>query len=427
MGSREYGIDFSPGGLGPRGGDKAPIRILGRNEDCPVGGSTRCRDRGWIRSRQGLPPDPGPSVAAVPKALDLEPAPPKHAQGPVPGRGRCQGRPVHAAGGQAAQAGLLHAGAVGQNPEGGHGQDRPVPVPAVWIRAARARPRPAHAPGVRRPCSTGPASRRCRGPRPGWRRGARPRAPWGACSGRGTTGAVPAGLAGLAVRPRRLRPSAMGRMALLADMRTQVRGPGVHILLHRIEPLAQIPVRQPLAVGAGLGEPGVPERGPRPVAGYACKPAVLQAQRGLPVRRAGHRPRPHRVHDAQYGAAYGGNPRRRQGRGPRDRRMPADTVPTVVGDELNTKAGTASAKGTGAAPGRNLKRKAGRHRSLPARGGRGPERKPDPKAGESVTVNPAPTSQTGSRCGSVRRTCRPSQTLFVCGLRVPGQRRPTGG
>ena len=91
MGSREYGIDFSPGDLGPRGGGKAPIRILGRNEDCPVGGSTRCRDRGWIRSRQGLPPDPGPSVAAVPKALDQEPAQPKHAQGPVPGRGRQAG------------------------------------------------------------------------------------------------------------------------------------------------------------------------------------------------------------------------------------------------------------------------------------------------------------------------------------------------
>ncbi len=33
MGSREYGIDFSPGGLGLRGGGKASIRILGRNED----------------------------------------------------------------------------------------------------------------------------------------------------------------------------------------------------------------------------------------------------------------------------------------------------------------------------------------------------------------------------------------------------------
>ena len=162
-------------------------------------------------------------------------------------------------------------------------------------------------------------------------------------------------------------------------MRTQIHGPGVHIPLHRIEPLAQLPVRQPLAVGAGLGEPGVPERVPRPVAGHARKPAVLQAQRGLPVRRAGHRPRRHRVRAAQHGAAGGGNPRRQQGRGPRDRRTPADTAHAVVGEDLNTKAGTASAKGTGTEPGRNLKRKAGRHRSLPARGGRGPERKPAPQ------------------------------------------------
>ena len=262
----------------------------------------------------------------------------------------------------------------------------------------------------------------------------------GGCSGRGTTGAVPAGgasgspravSAGRPCRPGRTVPAveAIRHRAegLLADMRTQVRGPGVYIPLHRIEPLAQLPVRQPLAVGAGLGEPGVPERGPRPVAGHARKPAGRQAQRGLPVRRAGHRPRRHRVRAAQHGAAGGGNPRRQQGRGPKDRCTPADTVPTVVGEELNTKAGTASAKGTGAVPGRNLKRKAGRHRSLPARGGRGPERKPAPKAGEPVTVNPTHTSQTCSRCSPVHRNHRPSQTLFVCGLRVPGQRRPRWG
>ena len=210
-------------------------------------------------------------------------------------------------------------------------------------------------------------------------------------------------------------------------MRTQVHGPGVHIPLHRIEPLAQLPVRQPLAVGAGLGEPGVPERVPRPVAGHARKPAGRQAQRGLPVRRAGHRPRPHRVRAARHGGACGGNPRRKQGWDPRDRCTPADTAHAVVGENLNTKAGTASAKGTGAEPGRNLKQQAGRHRNLPARGGRGPERKPDPKAGEPVTVNPVPTSQTCRRCGHVRRTRRPSQTLFVCGLGVPGQRRPPWG
>ena len=74
-----------------------------------------------------------------------------------------------------------------------------------------------------------------------------------------------------------------------------------------------------------------------------------------------------------------GNPRRQQGRGPRDRRTPADTAHAVAGEDLNTKAGTASAKDTGAEPGRNGKQQAGRHRSLPARGGRGPERKPAPQ------------------------------------------------
>ncbi len=122
-----------------------------------------------------------------------------------------------------------------------------------------------------------------------------------------------------------------------------------------------------------------------------------------------------------------GNPRRQQGRGPKDRRTPADTAHAVAGEDLNTKAGTAAAKGTGTEPGRNLKQQAGRHRSLPARGGRGPERKPDRKAGEPVTVNPAPTSQTCSQCGHVRRPHRPSQTLFVCGLRVPGRHRPPWG
>ena len=52
-----------------------------------------------------------------------------------------------------------------------------------------------------------------------------------------------------------------------------------------------------------------------------------------------------------------GNPRRQQGRGPKARRTPADTAHAVVGEDLNTKAGTAAAKGTGAAPGRNLKRR----------------------------------------------------------------------
>ncbi len=438
MGFREYGIDFSPGVPGPRGGGKAPIRILGQKEDYPVGGSTRCRDRGWIRSRQGLPPDPGPSVAAVPQALDLEPAPPQHAQGPVPGRGRCQGRPAHAGGDQAAQAGLLHTGAAGQEPEGGHGQDQPGPVHAGRIRAAHARPRPAHAPGVRKPCSTGPASRRRRGPRPGCSRVAHPRAPWGACSGRGTTGAVPAGgasgspragpagLAGLAVRSRRLRPSAMGRRAFWLTCGHRPVDQGYPSRFTALNPLCSslsdshlpsVPVSVNQAYRNGAHAP-LPATRANPQCGrhsVACRSVGQATDRDRTVYTLSNTER------------LADNPRRQQGRGPRDRRTPADTAHAVAGEDLNTKAGTAAAKGTGAEPGRNLKRKAGRHRSLPARGGRDPERKPDPKAGEPGKANPVPTSQTCSRCGHVHRTHRPSQTLFVCGLRVPGQRRPRWG
>ena len=274
---REYGIDFSPGGPGAERGRQSPNPHPGAKGGLPGRRVHPLPCPGWIRSRQGLPPDPGPKRS-------------RGASGAGPGTSPAETR-------------------------AGTG---PRPRPAGRSRAAHARPRPAHVPGVRRICSTGPASRRCRGPRSGWRRVARPRKPWGVRSGRGTTGAVPAGgasgspravSAGRPCRPGRTVPAVEairhGADGLLADMRTQVRGPGVYIPLHRIEPLAQLPVRQPLAVGAGLGEPGVPERVPRPVAGHARKPPVRQALLCLPVRRAGYRPRPHRVHDAQHGAAGG--------------------------------------------------------------------------------------------------------------------------
>ena len=149
---------------------------------------------------------------------------------------------------------------------------------------------------------------------------------------------------------------------------------------------------------------------------------------GDPDRRQGWDPRDRRT-QSNRGRCVNEQPtqRHRPRRHRRDqatrqaRRTPTDTAHAVVGEDLNTKAGTAAAKGTGTEPGRNLKRKTGRHRSLPARGGRGPERKPAPKAGEPVAVNPAPTSQTCSRCGHVRRTHRPSQTMFG----EPAGSRPT--
>ena len=257
-------------------------------------------------------------------------------------------------------------------------------------------------------------------------------------SGRGTTGAVPAdgasgspragptGLAGRSVRSRRLRPSAIGRMAFgptcghrSVDQGSTSRFTALNPLCSSLSdsPLPSVPVSVNQAYRNGAHAP-LPATRANPQCGrhsVACRSVGQATDRDRTVYA---RPNTERLSD---------NPRRQQGRGPRDRRTPADTAHTVVVEDLNTKAGTASAKGTGAEPGRNGKQQAGRHRSLPARGGRGPERKPARKAGEPVTVNPAPTSQTCSRCGHVRGTHRPSQTLFVCGLRVPGQRRPRWG
>ena len=80
--------------------------------------------------------------------------------------------------------------------------------------------------------------------------------------------------AGLAPLPPVL--DAVGHVAdgVLADVPAQARGPGVDIPLHRIERLAQVHVRQPHAIGTGLGEPGTTEGSQGPVCGYACKPAV---------------------------------------------------------------------------------------------------------------------------------------------------------
>ncbi len=101
---------------------------------------------GRIRSGEGLQPDPGPAIAAGKQPLDPGQAQLEDAERSGAGhRGRLQGRRAHASGGQTAQAGLLHARAVGQDPEGGHGQDQPMPVDAGRVQAAGAVPLPAHA------------------------------------------------------------------------------------------------------------------------------------------------------------------------------------------------------------------------------------------------------------------------------------------
>ncbi len=70
----------------------------------------------------------------------------------------------------------------------------------------------------------------------------------------------------------------------------------------------------------------------------------------------------------------------------------ADTAHTVVVEDLNTKAMTASAKGTREEPGTHVKA----------------------KSGQVVRVDPAYTSQTCSRCGHVGQANRPSQAVFAC-------------
>ena len=94
----------------------------------------------------------------------------------------------------------------------------------------------------------------------------------------------------------------------------------------------------------------------------------------------------------------------------------ADTVHTVVVEDLNTKAMTASAKGTVEAPGRNVKQKAGLNRSILASGWGQLERKLAYKAGQVIKVDPAYTSQTCSRCGHAGKANRPSQAVFACGV-----------
>ena len=95
-------------------------------------------------------------------------------------------------------------------------------------------------------------------------------------------------------------------------------------------------------------------------------------------------------------------------------RTVADTAHTVVVEDLNTQGMTASARGTRAEPGTNVKAKSGLNRSILASGWGQLERKLAYKAGHVVKVDPAYTSQTCSRCGHVGKANRPSQAVFAC-------------
>ena len=94
----------------------------------------------------------------------------------------------------------------------------------------------------------------------------------------------------------------------------------------------------------------------------------------------------------------------------------ADTAHTVVVENLDTKAMTASAQGTEEAPGSQVAQKAGLNREILASGWGGLERKLAYKAGVLVKVDPAYTSQACSRCGYTDKSNRPSQAVFRCGV-----------
>jgi putative transposase len=90
----------------------------------------------------------------------------------------------------------------------------------------------------------------------------------------------------------------------------------------------------------------------------------------------------------------------------------------IVLEDLRTKNMTASAKGTNAQPGRNVRQKAGVNRAILDKGWHRMElaiRNAARSTGtEVVLVNPAYTSQTCNRCKHVDPKNRESQAVFVC-------------
>lgn len=96
----------------------------------------------------------------------------------------------------------------------------------------------------------------------------------------------------------------------------------------------------------------------------------------------------------------------------------ANSYAVVVIEALKTANMTASAKGTVDQPGRNARQKAGLNRAILERGWHQFETflayKLAANGGELIKINPAYTSQTCSKCGSISKTHRKSQAVFEC-------------
>lgn len=97
----------------------------------------------------------------------------------------------------------------------------------------------------------------------------------------------------------------------------------------------------------------------------------------------------------------------------------ARTYGTVCVEDLNTKAMTASAKGTVEAPGKNVRQKAGLNRQLlitaPGEIRRQLAEKVRRHGGRLIAVRPAYSSQTCPDCDHCEAANRPTRDLFRCG------------
>ena len=95
-------------------------------------------------------------------------------------------------------------------------------------------------------------------------------------------------------------------------------------------------------------------------------------------------------------------------------RVIADSYGTAVVEKLNTKAMTASARGTAMNHGKNVKPKTVLNRSILATGWYGFKEKLAYKAAEVIDVKAAYTSQRCSSCGHTAKESRRSQSRFKC-------------
>ncbi len=95
-------------------------------------------------------------------------------------------------------------------------------------------------------------------------------------------------------------------------------------------------------------------------------------------------------------------------------RVLANSAHTVCVEDLKVGNMTKSARGTAEDPGKNVRQKSGLNRAILGTGWQGLRRMLAYKAGELVAVDPAHTSQTCHRCGTIDARSRRSQSEFQC-------------